>query len=182
MSVEKPVNWNWGQCYWGVPQQWWPGSSSGCPSQTYVVATSSAYEQKWIEINLRLICRYPYHFSKQQQQLDNYTKPGVPVHFKPKTGTMWGWPIAGLLACDMYLVLECTCFWHKIDHVYLFSAKPFCPLYGPFSSSRAFFCRGTLHFRPSDRVFFIVVIDTCFAFLPNNLILPLGSQASGLGT
>ena len=28
----KPVNWSWGQCYWGVPQ-WWPGSSSGCPSQ-----------------------------------------------------------------------------------------------------------------------------------------------------
>ena len=33
MSVEKPVNWNWGQCFWGAPQQWWPGSSSGCPSQ-----------------------------------------------------------------------------------------------------------------------------------------------------
>ena len=30
----------------------------------------------------------------------------------PKTGTMRGWPIAGLLACDLYLVLECTCFRH----------------------------------------------------------------------
>ena len=36
---------------------------------------------------------------------------------------MWGWPIAGLLACDLYLDLECTCFWHQSDQVYLFLAK-----------------------------------------------------------
>ena len=36
---------------------------------------------------------------------------------------MWGWPIAGLLACDLYLVLECTCLWHQSDQLYLFLAK-----------------------------------------------------------
>ena len=33
LSVEKPVTWNWGECYWGVPQQWWPGNLSSCLSQ-----------------------------------------------------------------------------------------------------------------------------------------------------
>ena len=33
---------------------------------------------------------------------------------------MRGWPIAGLLACDSYLVLECTFFWHESDQAYLF--------------------------------------------------------------
>ena len=32
---------------------------------------------------------------------------------------MRGRPI-GLLACDLYLVLECTCFWHESDQAYLF--------------------------------------------------------------
>ena len=47
----------------------------------------------------------------------------MPSLFKPKTGTMWGWPIAGLLACDLYLVLESTFFWHQSDQVYLILAK-----------------------------------------------------------
>ena len=38
----------------------------------------------------------------------------------PKTGTMRGWPIAGLLACDLYLVLGCTCFRHQSEHLHLF--------------------------------------------------------------
>ena len=37
---------------------------------------------------------------------------------------MWGWPIAGLPACDLYLVLDCTFFWHQSDQLYLFLAKP----------------------------------------------------------
>ena len=36
-SVEKPVNWKRGQCYWGVLQQRWPGSSSGCPHSPQVL-------------------------------------------------------------------------------------------------------------------------------------------------
>ena len=51
------------------------------------------------------------------------TKPGVPGFVKPKTGTMWRWPIAGLLACDLHVVLECTVFWHKSDQKNLFLAK-----------------------------------------------------------
>ena len=47
----------------------------------------------------------------------------IPVPFKPKTGMIWGWPIAGLLACDLYFVLECTLFWHQSAQVYLFFAK-----------------------------------------------------------
>ena len=38
---------------------------------------------------------------------------------KQKTGTIWCWPIAGLLVCDLYLVLECTCFWQN----HFFSCK-----------------------------------------------------------
>ena len=34
------------------------------------------------------------------------------------------------------------------------------PLYSPFSSSRAFFYSGALHFRPSGRRFFTVVLST----------------------
>ena len=50
MSVSKPVEWNWGQCYCGVPQQWWPGSSSGCPSQaqrTNASTVPSRWEYLW---------------------------------------------------------------------------------------------------------------------------------------
>ena len=36
---------------------------------------------------------------------------------------MWGWPIAGLLAWDLYFVLYCTFFCHKSDQVNLFLAK-----------------------------------------------------------
>ena len=62
-------------------------------------------------------------FAKNGWKLDKVDKPGVSGLFKPKTGTMWGWPIAGLLACNLFLVLECTCFWHRSDQVYLFLAK-----------------------------------------------------------
>ena len=33
------------------------------------------------------------------------------------------WPIAGLLACELYLILERTSFWHQSDQVYHFLAK-----------------------------------------------------------
>ena len=42
---------------------------------------------------------------------------------------MWGWPIAGLLARDLYLVLEFTCFWHQSDQVYLLLAKKTIEIY-----------------------------------------------------
>ena len=38
---------------------------------------------------------------------------------------MRGWPIAGLLACELYMVWECTCSWHQSDQLYLFLANFF---------------------------------------------------------
>ena len=40
---------------------------------------SIRYEQTEIEINLRLICRYPHHFSKQHQQPIRTCKMGRDV-------------------------------------------------------------------------------------------------------
>ena len=54
---------------------------------------------------------------RKQLKYRQYAKPGEPGLFKPKRGTMWGWPVAGFLACDLYLVLERTCFWHQSDEV-----------------------------------------------------------------
>ena len=56
--------------------------------------------------------------ARQRRQLQVYM-----ATFQRKTSTTWGWPIAGLLACDFYLVLvlpvfgpirtRSTCFWLK---------------------------------------------------------------------
>lgn len=45
------------------------------------------------------------------------------ARFKPKTGAMRGWLIAGLLTCEFYLVQVCTCFWPDMNQVYLALAK-----------------------------------------------------------
>ena len=58
-------------------------------------------------------------FAKSSSKLDRADKTRCTWPFQAKTGTMWRWPMAWLLACDLYLVLECTCFWHKSDKVYL---------------------------------------------------------------
>ena len=73
---------------------------------------------------------------RQKQQLKARQSRQSQVYvFKPKTGTMCFWPIAGLLACDLYLVLECNCFWNQSDQVYLFLAKPmYLPHYLVFES------------------------------------------------
>ena len=55
-----------------------------------------------------------------------------------KTGTMWCWPITGILACDLYLILECTCFSHKSDVIYLFLATML--------TRNTFFWQNSLHF------------------------------------
>ena len=42
--------------------------------------------------------------------------------------------MAELLACDLYLFLECNWFWHKIDTVYIpdfFGNNPFFHVGGP---------------------------------------------------
>ena len=41
---------------------------------------------------------------------------------RPKTGTMRFGPMAGLVGCAFYLILECTRFWPQTDQVYLFLA------------------------------------------------------------
>ena len=46
--------------------------------------------------------------------------------FPAKAGTKRFRPMAGLVACVFYLILECTCFWPQTDKVYLFlAAAPF---------------------------------------------------------
>ena len=42
--------------------------------------------------------------------------------FPAKAGTKRFRPMAGLVACVFYLILECTCFWPQTDKVYLFLA------------------------------------------------------------
>ena len=55
-----------------------------------------------------------------------------PFQAKNRYDVTWRWPIAGLLAWDLYLVLECTRFWHQCDQVYLFLAPkwPGIPVFG----------------------------------------------------
>ena len=61
---------------------------------------------------------------KAWQSRQNHTRY-VPGLFKPKSGTMWGWPIGVFLACVLYLLLICNWFWHKSDQVYLILAKTY---------------------------------------------------------
>ena len=46
--------------------------------------------------------------AKNRWNLDEVDKTRCNWPFRPKTGMMCLWPIAGLLASDLYLVLECT--------------------------------------------------------------------------
>lgn len=43
--------------------------------------------------------------------------------FRPRTSTVRGWPIAGLLSCDCFLVFVCACLWQKKDQMHLFLAE-----------------------------------------------------------
>ena len=55
------------------------------------------------------------------------TNSGVPDHFKPKAREMRGWPIAGFLACDVYLLLVCNWVWHKLPDFGKNKNKKLCP-------------------------------------------------------
>ena len=60
---------------------------------------------------------------KKQLKVNQSIQARVYLGFvRPKTGTMRFGPMAGLVGCVFKLIVECTCFWPRKNHVYLFLA------------------------------------------------------------